>query len=105
VHRRLSGLPDTSRVRSAWDASEIVMVAALAVNGPTEMGGDGMAMSRPPVGTGLGMGVSNGSVGVSSWVGVAPVASRVAVAEPLITVFPNAAAASTIDDGMLNCVW
>jgi hypothetical protein len=98
------GLPDTCRVKEALLAWSTVMVPPEAVKGPTELGVEGSDKGRPDDGTGLGMAVLIVIVGEFSVAGVAPVASNVTVAEPVIDVLPRAAAASAIELGMSSCV-
>ena len=68
-------------------------------------GEDGSSSCSPDDGTGLGMGASMVNAPVDSDVGVALVASTVAVALPEMAVLPRAAAAEAMLDGRSTVVW
>lgn len=102
---RLIVLPDTTRLRSAILAWVRVMAPPDAVKGPTDPGDVGTLRAMPVEGTGLGMATSKDSVGVAMLAGVAPLASTVTVAEPLIDELPSAAAAVARLAGMSAWTW
>lgn len=76
-----------------------------AVNGPTDPGDVGTLRAMPVEGTGLGMATLKDNVGVAMLAGVAPLASTVTVAEPVMDELPRAAAAVARLEGMLAWVW
>lgn len=82
----------------------IEIVPPVAVNGPIVVGDDGTAKVSPVDGIGLGMGTSKLMVPDGTDPGVAPLASRVVVAVPLMETFPRAAAAFTMPAGITSWV-
>ena len=81
------------------------MLPPEAVNGPTVWGVAGSASNRPAEGTGDGIGASIEMEGAATAAGVAPVASTLSAAVPVMAEFPNAAAAPTIEAGRATVVW
>ncbi len=102
---RGNGLPDTMSVMLVRESTESATAPPDAVKGPTTPGGSGRSSVRPLVGTGLGMGSLNVTTGPAEVAGVAPVASTVVEADPLMDVFPSAAAADTKEATTLAWVW
>ena len=105
LHVRLRSLPDTTKVSWTIGSRVSVMVSPVAVKGPTVPGVDGRFNVMPVDGTGLGRGALIAISPPATVAGVAPVASTLTTAVPVIAVFPSAAAADAIDDGMVTCVW
>ena len=105
MHVRLSGLPETSRVKLAILSCDTVMLPPLAVKDPSVPAELGSSSVRPLLGTGLGMGTSKSIAPVDMVEGVAPVTSSSAVAVPEIDVLPKAAAALTRLAGIETVVW
>ena len=102
---RLRLLPDTSSVNCTSASSVMVMSLPVAEKGPMVSAEDGNASCSPDDGTGLGMGASMVNVPVDSDAGVAPEASTVAVALPVMALLPRAAAALTMLAGRSTVVW
>jgi len=86
-----------------WGLSDKVIVPPDAVNGPTVAPGDGTVSVRPEGGTGVGIGTLKLIVPDDTDAGVAPSASMVAVADPMIETLPRADAALTMFAG--NGTW
>jgi hypothetical protein len=105
LHVRVRSLPDTTNV--SWTAGSMVsvMLSPVAVKGPTVPGVEGRLSVIPVDGTGLGRGALMAISPAATVAGVAPAASTLTIAVPVIAVFPNAAAAEAIDDGMVTRVW
>jgi len=102
---RLRSLPDTTNVSWTIGSRVSVTVSAVAVKGPTVPGVGGRFSVIPVDGIGLGRGALIAISPAATVAGVAPVASTLTTAVPVIAVFPSAAAADAIDDGMVTCVW
>jgi hypothetical protein len=105
LHVRLRSLPDTTNVSWTIGSRVSVIVSPVAVKGPTVPGVDGRLSAMPVDGIGLGRGALMAISPAETVAGVAPVASTLTTAVPVIAVFPSAAAAEAIDDGMVTCVW
>jgi hypothetical protein len=105
LHVRLRSLPDTTNVSWTIGSRVSVMASPVAVKGPTVPGVEGSSSVMPVDGTGLGRGALMAMSPADTVAGVAPVASTLTTAVPVIAVFPSAAAAEAIDDGMVTCVW
>ena len=105
VHVRVSVLPDTSSERETAGSTVRLMTPPVAVKGPIVPGVLGNVSVRPEAGTGLGMGALMVMGGAASDAGVAPVASTLRVALPLMEEFPRAAAAETIELGSATVDW
>jgi hypothetical protein len=105
LHVRLRSLPDITIL--SWIAGSMlsVIVPPVAVKGPTVAGVDGRLSVMPVDGIGLGRGALMAISPAETVAGVAPTALTFTTAVPVIAVFPNAAAAEAIDDGMMTCVW
>jgi hypothetical protein len=82
------------------------MVTALpvAVKGPTVCAVEGTDKVTPAEGTGLGMVTVKSSGPTFVVAGVAPVASTLVTALPVMAVFPRAAAAAAMAAGMSTTV-
>ncbi len=105
VHVRVSVLPDTSNESATAGSTVRLMTPPLAVKGPIVPGVEGNVSVRPVAGTGLGIGASMVMGGAASDAGVAPVASTLSVADPVMAEFPRAAAAETIELGSATVDW
>jgi len=99
VHVRLRVLPDTTNPSEMAGSTVTVMAPPDAVKGPTVPGVEGRFRARPVVGTGLGIGASMVIGGAATEAGVAPVASTLRLAVPVMAEFPRAAAAETMEEG------
>jgi hypothetical protein len=97
-------LPDTTSVSWTLVSSARVMAPPDAVNGPMVPAGDGSVSATPVEGTGDGRGALKVIVPLGIDVGVAPVASTVAVALPMMALLPRAAAADAMLVGMVSVV-
>ena len=102
VHVRFRLLPDTTRVRLMAGSTVRLMAPPVAVKGPTVAGVAGRASVIPAAGTGLGMGALIVTGGAVTDAGVAPVASTLSVAVPVIDEFPSAAAAPAMALGRMH---
>jgi hypothetical protein len=104
VHVKLAGgavsLPLAETVRLIDRFWETDTVPPVAVKGPTVTGV--VDRTTPDDGTGFGMGTSKLKVPDGSEAGVAPTASSVVVALPVIDVLPRAAAADTTAAGSVS---
>jgi hypothetical protein len=87
-------LPETTNTRVALESSSMVMPVDVAVNPVTVVGDEGTSRAIPEAGTGEGMETSKLNGDGEMFDGVAPKASSSVVADPEISVFPRAAAAS-----------
>jgi len=105
VQVRLRSLPDTTNVRAIAGSTVRVTAPPEAVNGPTVPGADGSTRERPVGGTGLGIGALIAIGGAATEAGVAPVASTLSAAVPVMAEFPNAAAAATMALGSDTVDW
>jgi hypothetical protein len=102
---RPRSLPDTTSVSWTTGSSVSVMASPVAVKGPTVPGVDGRFSVMPVDGIGLGRGTLMAMSPAEIVAGLAPLASTLTTAVPEIAVFPSAAAAEAIEDGMVTCVW
>ena len=105
VHVRLRSLPDTTNVKAMAGSTVRVMAPPDAVKGPTVPGVEGSTRESPVGGTGLGIGALIVMVGAATAAGVAPVASTLSVAVPVMAEFPSAAAAETMELGRTTVDW
>jgi len=102
VNARL--LPDTVRLSWALKSWTRVMAPPVAVKGPIVPAEEGRVRVTPPGGMGDGRGTSMVMVPVEICAGVAPVASTLAVAEPVRALLPNASAAPAMLAGSESVV-
>jgi hypothetical protein len=105
LHVRLRSLPDTTSVRLMAGSTVRLMAPPVAVKGPTVPGVAGRTRARPVDGTGLGIGALIMMGGAATEAGVAPVASTLRLALPVMAEFPSAAAAPTIALGRTTVDW
>ena len=102
---RLRVLPDTTSASEMAGSTVMLMVPPEAVKGPTVPGVEGRLSVRPVDGTGLGIGALMVIGGAATDAGVAPVASTLTWAVPVMAEFPSAAAADTIELGSDTLDW
>jgi len=106
VQVRFNGaLPGTAATdKLAFGSTFRLTAPPVAVNGPSVEGVAGNSRGMPAVGIGVGIGALNVMVPLGVLAGVAPVASTVADAVPVIAVLPRAWDAAAMDLGRLTFV-
>ena len=105
VHVRLRVLPDTTNPSEMAGSTVTVIAPPDAVKGPTVPAVEGRTSDRPVDGTGLGIGALMVMGGAATEAGVAPVASTLRLAVPVMAEFPRAAAADTMELGSSTVDW
>jgi len=105
VQVRLRVLPEMTSPSEMAGSTVRVMAPPDAVKGPTVPGVEGRFRVRPVDGTGLGIGALMLIVGAATDAGVAPVASTLRLAVPVMAEFPRAAAADTMELGSRTVDW
>jgi len=105
VHVRLRVLPEMTSPSEMAGSTVSVMAPPDAVKGPTVPAVEGRTNDRPDAGTGLGIGALMLIVGAATDTGVAPVASTLRLAVPVMAEFPSAAAADTMELGSRTVDW
>jgi hypothetical protein len=104
VHVSCRVLPETTSDRATAGSTVRLMAPPVAVKGPTVAGVVGRFSVSPDAGTGLGIGALIVTGGAATDAGVAPVASTLSVAVPVMEEFPRAAAADTMALGSTTVV-
>jgi len=105
VQVRLRVLPEMTSPSEMAGSTVSVIAPPEAVNGPTVPAVEGRTSDRPVDGTGLGIGASMVMGAAATDAGVAPVASTLRLAVPVMAEFPRAAAADTMEFGSSTVDW
>jgi hypothetical protein len=104
VQVRLREAPDTATEIDREESRVKLMAPPDAVKGPTVSGGFGSCMETPAAGIGLGIGELIWMAAPESEAGVAPVASTLVEAVPVMTELPMACTAFASAYGRLTVV-